>query len=100
MKKIAVGNYKYRGIKVKKILYLIIISIISSILFSCASSKINDETEGTTKEVHEIGKYAGVPPQYRAILQEQEEKNAKQIEEASEEDEADIEVSSEEDIQD
>lgn len=44
-------------------------------LFSACTSTKNYETEEEPQDKYEIGKYAGVPPQYRAILQEQEEKN-------------------------
>lgn len=62
---------------------LFLISILT--FFSCASTEVAENTDSEPKEMHEIGKYAGVPPQYREILKEQEEKNA--AAKASEEDE-------------
>lgn len=62
---------------------LLCFCVMTLIFSSCSSTKnINDQAE--PKETYNIGKYAGVPLQYRAILQEQEEKNARLKEQQNE----------------
>ncbi|MCQ2593082.1 MAG: hypothetical protein MJ188_09910 [Treponema sp.] len=51
------------------------VSAIVLIFISCSTTK-NVAEQDETEDTYVIGKYAGVPPQYREILQEQEEKNA------------------------
>lgn len=55
---------------------LLSLSVFTLMISSCASTK-NLQEEEETEDTYVLGKYAGVPPQYRAILQEQEEKNAR-----------------------
>lgn len=58
---------------------LLILSVAIMIFTSCSSTKTSDDQDKPQEPIV-FGKYAGVPPQYRAILQEQEEKNARERE--------------------
>lgn len=67
-----------------KFALLLIFSVAVMIFTSCSSTKTSEDPDKPQEPIV-FGKYAGVPPQYRAILQEQEEKNAREVEEVVEE---------------